>query len=602
MAKHIQLEGIVLTSGGSVEVASGVTAIVGPNNTGKSSLLRELFEHLRTEPDRWTARSRKVVDSPTVAFTGTAEDQIAEIATLHKYYPPGIYTFGRFIEDTVHLPNGIVMPISSIVRAWGSDTGLGSFGNYFVTHLNAEGRLGLTASAEGFDTLRQLPGNPLQLLYVHRELEGRIADLSERAFKSRVTVNRYAGSVIHLHSGHVEAAEGPSPQTEEYLTELNALEFVQEQGDGMRAFIGMLMAILVGHTPLVLIDEPEAFLHPPQARIFGQFLAEYASTDSDVQVIVATHSEDIVAGLTSVSNAAGRVSIARMTRLGNSNNIAQLSAEAVARLYADPLMKHYDMLNGLFTTGVVLCEADSDCTYYRAALDAVDSSGLNYAKEAHFTHTGGKARIAKAVEAFGAAAVPTAAIFDIDILQDEKEFEALVNAVGADKTVLDRLRHTVVSAVQSRSTSPTRTAAKAEVDEIFARSSSEKLAASDVRAIRDVVAIRSGWKQLKLAGKSMLSGDALTAFNELCLLLEEKGVFIIEQGELERFHPEVTQSNKAAWLRTVVDRGLYVESPARDLLTRVSKFLEASQAIAARPSPHSPPLAPSEAQTIPYDV
>ncbi|WP_295104826.1 AAA family ATPase [uncultured Microbacterium sp.] len=578
MARLIQLKQITLTSGDAVDVASGVTAIVGPNNTGKSSLLRELHERIISDSSSWTGRPWKVVGRIELDFSGTVQDQVEELGLLFPRRAPGQYNDGHFTEEHFRLSNGGVLTPTQITHWWGrTDGGLNGLGQYFATYLNAEQRLGLTGSTSSFDLYREQPTGPLQVLYAKRELEAQIAELTKAAFKVGVTVNRYAGSQIHLHSGSVTIAEGISPQPPEYMAELNALPLLSDQGDGMRAFVGMTLSVLTGRSPLVLIDEPEAFLHPPQARMFGQFLASYATSANGVQVVVATHSEDIIAGLTSTPAASGKISIARLTRDGTQNHIAQLPATAVSELYEDPLIKHYDMLNGLFSTGVVLCEADSDCTYYRAVLDLPSQQALTYVREAHFTHAGGKARIARAIKAFAATAVPVAAIFDIDILQNDHEFNALVESAGADASALIPLRNTVVSAVQSRSQVLKRSVVRAEITEVFDRSASIHLSKGEARKIQEAAAPKSGWKDLKNSGSALLSGDALTAYRGLANHLERHGVFIVEQGELERLHPEVPQGNKADWLRSVIDQRTYESSPAIDLLDRVSAYLEAAQ-------------------------
>lgn len=39
---------------------------------------------------------------------------------------------------------------------------------------------------------------------------------------------------------------------------------LQEQGDGFRSFVGIVLSILLSKDKIILIDEPEAFLHPTQ--------------------------------------------------------------------------------------------------------------------------------------------------------------------------------------------------------------------------------------------------------------------------------------------------------------------------------------------------
>lgn len=578
MTQHVKLKKIHLSSDEVLDVARGVTVIVGPNNTGKSSLLRELNAQSTLHRNAWVTRSHKVVDHPEYAFSGGVEDLIEELSRIHERRSAGQYSDGSsFHEDNFRLLNGTILPLSEVHGHWGSDQGLGPLGAYVVTYLNAESRLALTSSTSSFDTSLAAPSMPLQVLYMRRDLEQRINDLVSRAFKVGITVDRYAGSMIHLHAGAVAEIETTPPQSSAYMSQLKALPMLHDQGDGVRAFTGMVMSILTGQSPVVLIDEPEAFLHPPQARQFGRFLAEYASSDDGVQVIIATHSEDIVAGLTSVASATDRISIARLTRDGDRNHVAQLTSETVKELYADPLMKHYDMLNGLFTTGVVLCEADSDCTYFRAVLDTPGHANIDLAREAHFTHAGGKSRIARAIRAFRSTAIPCAAIFDIDILQNDGEFNALIESIGADASVSTPLRNVVVDAVRGHGTPLRRSALRHEIDEILARSTSTNLARGDAREIQEAAAQKTGWKILKTSGKTLLTGGALTAFESLRAHLESHGVFIVEQGELERLHPEVPQNDKAKWLRTVIENGAYQSSPSIEMLKRISAFLDAEQ-------------------------
>ena len=578
MQHKISLNHIILSSGEKLTISNGVTAIVGPNNTGKSSLLRELRSILSAEAHTYGSVALKVVNEIELIFEGTPEGLFDNLSNIYGLREPGSYNYGQISNPHLVTNGGTHVELSDIANRWGSQQGLGGrFAQFYFRYLNAEERLALTSSVGSFDTYREIASSPLQILFSERELEARLNSLSLEAFKTGVVVNRYAGSMINLHAGEVSESEGTSPQSKEYLAEINSLPLLHEQGDGMRAFVGIVMSIITNQTPLVLIDEPEAFLHPPQARMLGRFLADFANQENGSQVLIATHSEDVIAGLTSKANSDTGVSIARLTRDGNTNHVAQLSAESVQELYEDPLMKHYDMLNGLFTTGVVLCEADSDCTYYRAAVEALPADDYDFIQEAHFTHASGKARIAQAIKTFRETAVPVVAIFDIDILQNDAEFNKLVDVIGADPAKITPLRNTVVSWVSTRNTKLKRAVVKAEIDEILTRKTTKELSGSDVKKIQEATKQKNGWRDLKTAGKSILSGETATAFTDLLAYLEEFGVFVLEQGELERLHPDVPQSNKAAWLRKVIENQYYKDSPAASMLSRMSAFLKDAQ-------------------------
>ena len=64
----------------------------------------------------------------------------------------------------------------------------------------------------------------------------------------------------------------------------------------MRSYASVILHLLAPITPsILLLDEPEAFLHPPQARLLGEIIA--AERPSRAQLVVATHSPDVLHGL-----------------------------------------------------------------------------------------------------------------------------------------------------------------------------------------------------------------------------------------------------------------------------------------------------------------
>jgi hypothetical protein len=177
----------------------------------------------------------------------------------------------------------------------------------------------------------------------------------------------------------------------------------------MRSFIGVMLAVVTGSHPVMLIDEPEAFLHPPQARLLGRRLASEAR---DVQVLVATHSIDFLLGL--LQSEAPNLTVVRLTRTGDVNAVRVLAHDQIGQLWGDPLLASSRILDGLFHRGVVLCEGDADARYYGAVLDSADA---DRAHDLLFTHCGGKARMPMVIRALSSLDVPVAAIADFDVLE-----------------------------------------------------------------------------------------------------------------------------------------------------------------------------------------
>jgi hypothetical protein len=570
----MELRAVNLTNGIDVPISSSVTAVVGPNNAGKSTFLRELQQAFSRQPFQGPITEQMLVRGYELGPDEDLAGYKRKLSSTYQLRPAGSYADGVMHEPNWRLSNGSTLLESNVNELWNSTLGFGQLAHYFSVLMNADNRLHMANASGAYDTLRESASNAVQKLYSDRSLEASLSALTLKAFGKPITVNRYAGSQIYLHVGAPTEPESSSPQTKTYLEELAALPRVDEQGDGFRAFIGMALSVMAGAYPVVLLDEPEAFLHPPQARLLGKFLAEQHA--GGTQVIVSTHSEDIIAGLT--SSAGTGVSIVRLTRDEDQTSVALLTAEAVQDLYDDPLIRYYDMLNGLFVRGVVICEADSDCTYYRAVLELLDTkdgidSGL------HFTHTGGKARIHVAMEAFRRTKVPVATLVDVDFLQNDVDFERILKAVGADLRLFERDRHVVTSAVRDRDQRKTVVAARAEVDDLLKDAKGE-VTGTIAGQIAKAIAGRSGWKEFKEQGKRMLHGDALSAYESLDQKLKGVGVFLVSVGELEGFHPEFSSSNKARWLRSVLEAKAYETSDAaRELLKEVRQFATEQQVL-----------------------
>src|ERR1019366_8066393 len=105
-----------------------------------------------------------------------------------------------------------------------------------------------------------------------------------------------------------------------YLKELDQVPRLETLGDGVRSFVATVIAAHTGPQPVLLIDEPEAFLHPPQAVPPAQILPRLI-TERRRQAIIATHSADFIRGALSGSP---QVSICRLERTGNVNTASRL--------------------------------------------------------------------------------------------------------------------------------------------------------------------------------------------------------------------------------------------------------------------------------------
>jgi hypothetical protein len=437
------LSSLTLKDGSSVDLADpGVTVVVGPNNSGKTLLLREtmtLLEQLTPDPE-----PLKILSAVDLRKEGPADellDWLKEQGLARPLDPLRNY-------QTSYRRRAQPLAESTVREQWDQANSLGPLSDLLVAYHATDGRLGLVggASVPNLYTPDQFGEHPLHALYFDRSAEDELSALAERAFGMPLTLNRY-GAGLQLHLGVPGEPETVPPPPRAYLDAVLSLPLLQEQGDGVRSFVGLLLHSMV-KMPLVLIDEPEAFLHPPHARLLGRVLVE--RTGADEQLIIATHSDDVLQGVLEIRDRPIRV--IRLTREGDRAIMRTLDPAAIRRLWADPLVRHSQLLDGLFHEAVLVCESDADCRFYAAVFDEL--IGNDFGPALLITHVGGKQRLAKAVRAVVQFGLHVGVIADLDMLADSAMLADLVRALGGSWTAFEQDHRIVASNVAGLGRAP----------------------------------------------------------------------------------------------------------------------------------------------------
>jgi hypothetical protein len=544
----------------------GAVVIVGPYNSGKSVALRNIRDKLVSE----SAEKSRVIKELRVDKQGDTEDLRTWLEThCDVSLVDGSESYSR--------PGAGNVRFSELERRWTSGPPFRDLGKIFAFFGAAEERLKAAHGTDNRDVVKQAPTHPLHKLDRDSELEEKIRQISLSAFDLPLTLNRFAGRRIYLHVGEVEAKEMVPNGREflEYRDRLSALPLLEEQGDGMKSFIGLLLNMAIAHYPYVIVDEPEAFLHPPQAISLGRMMFETRSDDS--QLFLATHDVNILRGILEAGEE--NVTVVRITRDGDKNPAKVLGSSEIANLWSDPLLRYSEVLNGIFHQAVVLCESDADCRFYHSILDLlVDDKEILRRPEVLFTHCGGKQRMERVVRALRAVDVPVLVIGDFDILREESTISELAVTQGADWDQLKRDWSILDSAMRtSRSIKPIADVKK-EVNEILDKAAQRPVAGVDTNTRRQIIQVlkqRSRWDEAKDSGLGAVpQGDASEATQRLLEALADIRIFPVPVGELERFIPSGT-GHGSAWVADVHQRGLHKGEDARTARTFVRRVLSA---------------------------
>lgn len=492
--------------------------IVGPNNSGKSLALREIHRHLAPPHERPT---EVVIGDLSVACDFSVADLVA---WLKQYYPVEPMESG-FVR--LFLPGG---QNPRIRTEQGLEEWLRSARSTLIQRLDTESRLTYANPAQPIDVYRRAPEAPIHFLQRYDSLSTEVSEIVESAFGESLIINWGAGSAGRFHYGKEPVRDAANDRvSQRYLEGLNKLPQLHELGDGIRSFVASVLAAKTGGHPVLLIDEPEAFLYPTQAWRLGWFLSSEVK-DQNRQAIIATHSPDVIKGALQGSKC---VTICRIERKGNVNNACILDTDRLRDLWSTPLLRSSQAITGLFHEGVVVCEADSDCRFYEAVVDTVDGT-LSKPTDLHFAHGGGKGALASLAKAYVALSIKTAVIADLDLLKSGTEFFAVYESLGGDRTEVDTQYRRVSNALGSQG--PIRaapefvTATREVLEEIQGEN---QVNSSHKRRIQGLLDEAGDWSQAKRYGIERLRGGentAATAFLETC---KKHGLFLVPKGELE---------------------------------------------------------------------
>ncbi len=203
----------------------------------------------------------------------------------------------------------------------------------------------------------------------------------------------------------------------------------------MHAFVGLTMALITEDVGYSFIDEPEAFLHPSLARYLGRCVAELAA-ERGVQAFVATHSEHFLMGCV---DAGLPLTIVRLHNATDGQFAWTLSADDVAEMMNDPLLRSSDVLQGVFCRHAVVVGGETDRAFYSEVNLRLGDDGID---DVVWPTAFGKQAMHRIVELLRRVGVRTAAVVDIDVLTSGNDLKNLLKAQGVPATTINGMTTT----------------------------------------------------------------------------------------------------------------------------------------------------------------
>ncbi|MEQ1560173.1 MAG: AAA family ATPase [Methyloglobulus sp.] len=535
-----------------------IVVFVGPNNAGKSASLKEAARLLRNKNN-----NNKVIKSLNFEKEGCEADLINFLESCSRK---------TYSHDP--LPNyaGLNFSIyeSNAKNYWRSQEGLSELAPVFINSLTTEDRIKAANSPQSVNLTQEAPNHPIHFLQKDDSVELKFSAYFRQAFGIDLIVHRNAGQTVPLYVG-----QKPIPKRDEdrvsrgYLDELEKLDLLQEQGDGMRSFVGVLLNTFISNHCILFIDEPEAFLHPPQARLLGKMLAK--DLPSERQLFLATHSEDFLKGLldANVSN----LKIIRIQRVAAINKVSVLNSSDINNIWNDSLLRHSNILNGLFHSNVVICESDSDCRFFSAVLSAQFDNADSIAPDILFIHCGGKHRTPTAIKALKKLNVPIKVVSDFDVLNDIYPIKQIYEDLGGNWIDVEQDWNLVKKEIEQKRPEFLTEDVKNELNNCLKTINDRIFPKGKITEIQKILKKASAWTEAKEVGKPFIpSGNATQAFERVQTQFKAVGFLILEVGELEGFVKSVG-NHGPKWVSEVLNKNLKTDPELEVARTFVNQLL-----------------------------
>lgn len=483
--------------------------LVGSNNSGKSQTLREILRIA----NEGAAFNPTVVKNAEFKKSGSS-------AQLREFLQEN----AEFLNSSFRFKNWSVH--ESHIQFWDQPYLRNNLAIGFIKNVDANDRLKICEQQNSIGPNEQAT-RPQHILYDEPKLMEKLSGLFKRAFNLEIMFDYRGGSRMPIHVGRRPDAELVDRVGDDYVKSVRSNPLLDQQGDGMKSYAGILFETVVANLDINLLDEPEAFLHPPQMRRLGETLASEVTG----QLIVATHSSDIMRGF--LEGTKGNVRVLRIRRSDDVNVVCEAEPNVIVELWSQPELRYSNALEGVFHEQTIICEDDSDCRIFNAIGDYMAQFDVDHWKDTAYVPTGGKHGIKKVAEVLRKIGVPVKAIFDIDFLSEKNLVRDTVQAFGEDWATIEPYWSRVDAAVRDGVKPKSITEIKRTITEILNEADEGSLPRGK---IIDEMKQTSAWAIVKKFGRMAIPvGKAQQNFTDLISRLSETGIFVIECGEVENF-------------------------------------------------------------------
>lgn len=497
---------------------SPVTVFIGPNNSGKSQALIEI--------ERWVTEGikefSKILEFIEFKCFGEQEvicellnriklpDSIENRKHSEEYEYIGKYQNNR----QIYIPS-LIKHASNPNEITDGYSDLFYMLSCYTLRLDGYNRLSLINPQQCGDLLEK-PINNFSKLFIDEELMNKVRTVVFDSFKKYLVLDPTHSGYLRLRLSSVE----PANNIEKSLTS-EAREFhknatiIEDASDGVKAFIGIIISLIADESKLILIDEPEAFLHPTLSYKLGKEITSFVNDKQ--RLFISTHSANFLMGC--VQNNIG-LNIVRLTYDVQGSTARVLTQDKLKPLMQNPLLRSIGVFNALFYNAVVVTEADADRAFYQEINERLlkdkDPRGI---EGCLFLNAQNKQTVWDIVKPLRELGIPTVGIVDIDVIKEGGDvWNKVLNGIYLPELSHDSYRTN-----------------RSKLKQAF-----DKILGKDMK--------RDG-------GVNLLNGSEKDFCLDFFKNLSEYGCLVVPVGEIEKWLESLDiDRGKSSWLRSIFEK------------------------------------------------
>lgn len=396
--------------------ATPITIFVGPNNSGKSKILKEIYSFCREGHEDTQDVILDGIDFMNVdtEFGEKALRKLTLKPNPQEIISPGWRVIGGFSERA-HIYEKDFLSIFDNINV-NKNAFCRQYLRYNTIFLDGQSRMQLINNQPAGDLL-SAPQNSLSLLFRDDEKRKEVRRILYDAFKRYFVVDPTNLGTLKMKFSDT----APENDLMERGIHKEAIDFhakgddITNLSDGVKAFTGIITQVVAGDPMVLMIDEPEAFLHPSLSYKLGKEVSLSAS-NTNKKIFISTHSANFIMGCI---QSGVPINIVRLTYLHGTPTARILPSENILKLMRNPLLRSTGVLEGLFFESVMVTESDSDRAFYQE----INERLLRYDADSGvpnclFINAQNKQTVHHIIKPLRELGIPVAAIVDIDVLKE----------------------------------------------------------------------------------------------------------------------------------------------------------------------------------------